>query len=171
MIFVCFNEHTKVSIFVPRDLDSRFSEREKAAVAEWLESGASFHIMRDHPDQGIPMLGSMWGWRETGSGNSRALWGEAWRKGLKDEISWANRKDWGPDQNFLRRYVWRWAKKDAISHDSYHCKKFSNTKPFPTQREASPNNFVGSVITDNYALGIECPQKCRPTNHKDWTYC
>ena len=29
-----------------RDLDSRFSEREQAAVKEWLDSGYDFHFMR-----------------------------------------------------------------------------------------------------------------------------
>jgi hypothetical protein len=143
----------------------------KKAVSEWLLSNASFHIMRDHPDQGIAMLGSMWGWKENGSGESRKMWKEAWRKGLKDKLAWASRREWGPDQTFLRRYVWRWAKKDAICHDSYHCKKFSNTKPFPTRRQEIPNNFIGSVVTDNYTLRVECPEKCRPEGKNDWIYC
>ena len=161
----------QVSVMLPRDLDSIVSEREAAAVSEWLQSNASFHIMRDHPDQGIPMLGSMWGWKEDGKGESRKRWKQAWREGLKDKLAWAGRGEWGPDQTFLRRYVWRWAKKDAISHDSYHCKKFSNTKHFPTRREEAPNNFVGSVATDNYTLRVECPLKCRPEGRKDWLYC
>ena len=53
-----------MAAFIPRDLDSRFSDREKEAVSNWLQSNSSFHIMRDHPDQGIPMLGSMWGWKK-----------------------------------------------------------------------------------------------------------
>lgn len=38
-----------VEIYVVRDADSRPSTREKAAVDEWIRSGLSFHIMRDHP--------------------------------------------------------------------------------------------------------------------------
>ena len=40
---------TDVEVMVSRDTDSRLSEREKAAVEEWLESDKGFHIMRDHP--------------------------------------------------------------------------------------------------------------------------
>ena len=86
------------------------------------------------------------------------MWTEAWRKGLKDKLAWASRREWGPDQTFLRRYVWR-------------CKKFSNTKAFPTKQQEIPNNFVGSVVTDNYTLSVECPEKCRPDGKKDWIYC
>jgi hypothetical protein len=52
----------QVSAFVSRDLDSRFSEREFSAVSEWLdEDGSAFHIMRDHPEHAVHMLGSGWG--------------------------------------------------------------------------------------------------------------
>lgn len=45
----------------------------------------------------------------------------------------------------VRRYIWRWARKDCLSHDAFHCSKFSKTKPFPTKRILQPNNFVGAV--------------------------
>jgi hypothetical protein len=51
-----------------RDGDSRVSVREKMAVDEWLESGKTLHVMRDHPYHRIPcgndrlgILGGMWG--------------------------------------------------------------------------------------------------------------
>jgi len=51
-----------------RDCDSRLSLREKLAVDEWLSSGKSIHVMRDHPAHRIPygnnslgILGGMWG--------------------------------------------------------------------------------------------------------------
>ena len=47
--------------------------------------------------------------------------------------------------NIIRRYIWRWAKWDCLTHDAFHCSKFSRTKPFPTRREIHPNNFVGAV--------------------------
>ena len=37
--------------------------REVSAVAEWRESGAKFHAMRDHPSQGVPILGGLFGMR------------------------------------------------------------------------------------------------------------
>ena len=39
-----------------RDLDSRPSQREKAAVEQWLRSKHAFHVMRDHPGHDMAML-------------------------------------------------------------------------------------------------------------------
>tara|TARA_R110001606_G_scaffold137266_1_gene275137 strand:+ start:58 stop:756 length:699 start_codon:yes stop_codon:yes gene_type:complete len=50
-----------VEVMISRDTDSRLSHREKAAVDSWLESDYAFHIMRDHPWHGFPVLGGMWG--------------------------------------------------------------------------------------------------------------
>jgi hypothetical protein len=50
-----------VDRYIIRDLDSDFSWRERAAVDEWLISKQPFHILRDHLQHGIPMLGGMWG--------------------------------------------------------------------------------------------------------------
>jgi hypothetical protein len=41
----------------------RFSEREVAAVEDWLNSSLPFHAMRDHPAHGTAILGGMWGAR------------------------------------------------------------------------------------------------------------
>ena len=81
----------QVDNFLSRDLDSRISEREVAlqylltcfvnkiysperamqhslfhcfqvaCVQEFLKSGKYFHVMRDHPAHGAPMLGGTWG--------------------------------------------------------------------------------------------------------------
>ena len=56
-------EDPDVDIFMSRDCDSRISEREVAAVNEWLKSDKDFHIMRDHPYHTVPILGGMWGCR------------------------------------------------------------------------------------------------------------
>jgi hypothetical protein len=44
-----------------RDLDSRVSEREWAAVKDWKESNKTFHVMRDHTHHATTMLGGMFG--------------------------------------------------------------------------------------------------------------
>ncbi len=48
---------------VVRDVDSRVTHREAAAVEEWLESGKSLHIMRDHPCHRVVIMAGMWGCR------------------------------------------------------------------------------------------------------------
>lgn len=47
-----------------RDLDSRITKREVAAVAEWEDEGKPLHIMRDHPLHVAPILGGMWGFKK-----------------------------------------------------------------------------------------------------------
>ena len=51
-----------VEFFISRDCDSRLSERDKVAVDEWIDSGKSFHILREHPiGHYWPMNAGMWG--------------------------------------------------------------------------------------------------------------
>ena len=90
----------------------------------------------------------------------------------RDKIFWAPRSAYGPDQGFLKRYLWPWGKWNAMSHDAYTCLQFSRTSPFPTRRkEMQPNNFVAAVVEVNDVMRQECPEKCRPKEHKDWIYC
>lgn len=45
-----------------RDADSRINPREVAAVVEWIESGKTLHLMRDHPHhKNWHVMGGMWG--------------------------------------------------------------------------------------------------------------
>ena len=56
---------TQVDLFLSRDLDSRFSEREQEAVYEWVNGEKIFHIIRDHPEHGTSILGGTWGCKLT----------------------------------------------------------------------------------------------------------
>ncbi len=53
----------EVDAFVVRDADARLSKREKAAVDEWIASGKSLHIIRDHPVQKRLIPAGLWGCR------------------------------------------------------------------------------------------------------------
>ncbi|HCT54427.1 MAG TPA: hypothetical protein DF712_18435, partial [Balneola sp.] len=48
-------------VVIFRDTDSRITQRERLAVEEWLSSGRTLHIMRDHPYHSEPIMGGMWG--------------------------------------------------------------------------------------------------------------
>ena len=50
-----------VEVMLSRDADSRLSMREREAVDQWLRGKYGFHILRDHPQHGTPILGGMWG--------------------------------------------------------------------------------------------------------------
>lgn len=162
----------QVDLYVSRDLDSRLNRREAAAVKEWLASDKHFHFMRDHPAHSIEILGSGWG-LNLGRHNStvRRTVVEAFKQAARDPLFWAARDAYGPDQGFLKRYLWPWGKWSALSHDAYTCQRFPRTSAFPTQREDGESNFVASVVEAKDVMRQECPESCRPKDHKDWKLC
>ena len=53
-----------VEAVLSRDLDSRLTAREAAAVTQWLEeTSLPFHVMRDHPQHRTAVPAGMWGAR------------------------------------------------------------------------------------------------------------
>ena len=121
-----------------RDTDSRISEREFAAVQEWIDSKKSIHVMRDHPAHGIPfgnnslgILGGMWGIK----GNVIPL---------TDMINkFKQNKDlkYGSDQTFLK-YIYSIFQEDRKTHDP-----FFERLEFPIKRVN--RRFVGERIGIN----------------------
>jgi len=130
-------------IIISRDVDSRLSYREKAAVDEWLSSDKDFHIMRDHPYHGIPILGGMWGSRN------------GILNGIKDMIANYKKGDyWQVDQEFLTSIVYPLVKDRCHINDP-----FFEKKPFPFPR--NDKHFVGQayagndkILDDNYFFEI-----------------
>ena len=173
----------QVSVMVSRDLDSRLTAREQAAVEDWLETGLSFHVMRDHISHSKEILAGMWGARlDTGD---RSLMTEAMLQ-LIDQVRFARAsvgndfsyfqskgKGWvkGMDQRQLESFLWPVVSKISCVHDSYLCQRYQsqNWRPFPTQRLEGAYNFVGAA--GPMEIKTKCPEACRPEDHPDWTFC
>jgi len=147
----------QVDILLSRDLDSRFSSRETAAVQEWLESGRGFHAMRDHRQHDVPVLGGMWGAR-LHNATYREPWIKSWKAIFEDRNSNASRKEKGPDQTLLARHIWSWARGMSVQHDSYLCSRYPGSIGFPTQRTREPGNFVGARSAFNESILDKCPR-------------
>ena len=121
-----------------RDCDSRVSIREKIAVDEWIKSGKTLHIMRDHPyhripygNNGLGILGGMWGIK------SNVI-------PIKDMIlkySIDKHLEYGSDQTFLKS-VYLILQNDRCTHDD-----FFERIPFPTKRISG--EFIGGRIDEN----------------------
>ena len=59
--FLVVNDVT-VSRFIVRDADSRLILRDATEVEHWIQSGKTFHCIRDHPGHsGWPISGGLWG--------------------------------------------------------------------------------------------------------------
>lgn len=118
------------------------------------------------------MLGGMWGMHNS---VNRSLSMKVFNLLMDPKIVWHyNKRKTSPvqgDQSFLAARVYPWLLSQSIVHDSYWCKKYSNSRPFPTQRVVM--DHVGSVKSNiNVVKNIsECPLECRPPEHKDWKYC
>ena len=121
-----------------RDTDSRITIREKMAVDEWINSGKSIHVMRDHPAHGIPfgsdrlgILGGMWGIKSTSVPLTDMI--EKFRVGKN--------LTYGSDQTFLKT-IYSIFEDDRTTHDEFYEKK-----PFPINREYG--RFIGDRIDEN----------------------
>lgn len=121
-----------------RDCDSRVSVREKLAVDEWINSGKTLHVMRDHPYHRIPcgndrlgILGGMWGIK----GKSMAMTNEIIKFSLSTQHKYGN------DQTFLKK-IYSVFENDRFTHD-----EFFEKKPFPIKREGF--RFIGERIDIN----------------------
>lgn len=124
-----------------RDVDSRFSERETAAVTAWLDSGRQFHLMRDHPFHSWPIMGGMWGVLPGALPPVRSLirnW-RLKRRLLGYELGLASH-----DQMFLRAEAYPIARSDALIHSEFV--SFEGETPHPFPQPARPGEFVGQVV-------------------------
>jgi hypothetical protein len=123
-----------------RDTDCRVNNRESMAVKEWMDSGKTLHIMRDHPMHTEPIMGGMWGVHgRQFMEKCNKIWGvDADNLTMKEVIGgWLINEmrrtkenqpnafgDWeydckGIDQKFLRAFVYKLSWKDAHIHDSF----------------------------------------------------
>lgn len=121
-----------------RDCDSRISLREQLAVNEWINSGKSLHVMRDHPAHIIPfgndrpgILGGMWGIKSGAIPLNKMI------------LDYVNNKElgYGADQTFLKSVY------NLFENDKYTNDEFYEKKPFPIPRESGV--FVGGRIDEN----------------------
>jgi hypothetical protein len=131
-------EDPEVDVFLSRDCDSRFTDREVAAINEWLQSDKDFHIMRDHPYHTVPILGGMWGCRrgilrQVNFSKSIEQWNQFHRKGI--------------DQDFLGQIIYPFVKERAMEHSEFGLNFGGEIRPFPLSRENY--EYVGDIFDEN----------------------
>ena len=124
-----------VEIMMSRDTDTRFLLREKLAVQEWLESGKTFHIMRDHPHHTFTILGGMFGTRKISNISSWKI--------IINNINQASSRDY--DQTFLNQYIYPHINNDSLVHSSFTIHPGENAKPFPIPY-CKDYKFVGEYV-------------------------
>lgn len=119
-----------------RDADSRPIERERIAVDAWINSSRDFHVMRDHPRHGMPMLAGLWGVKGPIAKKLARLMPAA----LVDDYYMV-------DQQFLRQTVWPIARSSVLQHVGCDWTFKTAFEPFPVRR--SIEGFVGEGFLSN----------------------
>ena len=111
-----------VARFQVRDADALLSERDRAAVQAWLESGFWYHHMRDYFSHTELLLAGMWaGCHNPNLPGIRELIAQY----LKEEEAHQR----FADQYFLRRSLWSTIRQSLLSHDDLF--GFLDAQPFP----------------------------------------
>lgn len=138
-------------LFISRDVDSRPTWREIAAVADFIENDwAILHGMRDFRGQNDPLQAGLWGARTIplrerlrsrhGTGSMQELYQQFSSKKKKKKIKY------GDDQKFLAEFVVPAVGEEAfLSHESYQCNAFLNSRGFPIPRGVGID-FIGARI-------------------------
>lgn len=123
-----------VRYFLCRDCDSVLNLRERLAVEEWLESGAPFHLMRDHLVHTELILAGMWG----GTGG---LLPDVMAEARSFLAGYAGR--WA-DQAWLRQRIWPLIRHVALTHDSHY--RLGETRDFPRLGRLPGGAHVGGSM-------------------------
>jgi hypothetical protein len=122
-----------IELMISRDTDSRIEKREVSAVNEWIKSGKSAHIMRDHPYHGgFPMLAGMFGIKGGIIKNVSSLFNLV--KQLPEQYHY--------DQIFLSNFIYPFIENNVLIHDEIFTKN-----AFPIKRTGL--RFVGQAFDEN----------------------
>ncbi|XP_018008233.1 uncharacterized protein LOC108665936 [Hyalella azteca] len=149
-----------------RSVGSLSSPREAQAVQQWLHSGKTWHVMRDHTQHTMPVVDGLWcaRWTPTSAYRMAAL------RNILLQRSYAS-LDAQQTSKYLSDVLWPQIKLSGsvLQHDAYRCAEAlpESFKPWPSRREG--NYHVG--MREKLAVSLECPAACRPIDHQDWTTC
>lgn len=136
-------DHPGVERSIIRDCDSRLNWRERACVEDWIESGKSFHAVRDHPhhdgpDHDMPIPGGVWGMCKGVLPRTMRSLIDGWHK---------PKFGYDSDQQFLTHVIWPIVKADFMAHDE--CTAFAKeSKPFPTPLTFDNPRFCCEVFNE-----------------------
>ena len=144
-----------VEYLMSRDTDSRISPREVLAVYEWLDSGKTLHVMRDHPQHYPKILGGMHGIKTSGLPEPNLTW--------YDELETFYKKNHytTDDQLFLEEKVYnKIGKDDRIIHDEIKRYEGNECKKFHIPYEKNMH-FVGCYIYPDNSTNVQASNALR----------
>lgn len=124
----------KVDFFICRDVDSRVNVKEANAVFEWVVSGRSFHVIRDHICHVELIHGGLWG------GMTGRL--PSVHQMLLNSKEYFNSRS--SDQFLLNKKIWPLIKNDVLIHDSNY--DLFSSKKISYGFELTGNHHIGEGL-------------------------
>jgi len=124
-----------------RDSDSIVSTREAEAVNQWIDSGASAHIIRDHPFHSSKIMAGLWGLRPVGMD---------W---FANEVRGYIFSDtYGSDQEFLATQVYPRLVDSSLVHASFHRHEPLSQMAEFTKGASRIGTFCGESVTSSLLI-------------------
>lgn len=121
-----------VDRYLIRDCDCVVNVRERAAVADWIQSGQPFHLMRDFYSHSELILAGLWGGIQ-GALPPMVPMINAYLKVVDAERT--------IDQRFLRHLIWPYVKDQHLAHDGQF--GFGHAVDFPPAATLLSHQHVG----------------------------
>lgn len=141
-----------VDIWISRDLDSRITSREAAAVFEWEATEQILHVMRDAHNHSYPIMAGMFGMKKIKPRQ---------RIQIKRKSRKYFEKNMTHDQEFLKNEVWPKFRSSCFIHDYWAHHKV-NQEPKDLASEG------GVSINEAYGVGLRYfLDEIRSTRHPE----
>jgi hypothetical protein len=119
-------DDSAVDVVIVRDADARLGAREKAAVDDWLASGKTLHIMRDHPGHRRLIPAGLWGCRGGALPGLRDMLAEfGASQGFESRLG---------DADFLERYVYPRLRSSMHVHSGFSYYPGETPVAYPVDR-------------------------------------
>jgi tetratricopeptide (TPR) repeat protein len=128
--FLVMNDPS-VGRFLVRDCDARLSQAEADLVAQWIDSGKPFHVVRDHVLHNELMIGCLWAGRTDCGIDIVEL--------MRRYFTFGPTAKYGHDQRMLGLMLWPLIRQHCLVHDKYYRLDGVETLPLP-----DPNSHFGA---------------------------
>jgi tetratricopeptide (TPR) repeat protein len=145
--FLVMNDRN-VGRFLVRDCDARLSQAEADLVAQWIDSGKPFHVVRDHVLHNELMIGCLWAGRTDCGIDIVEL--------MRRYFTFGPTAKYGHDQRMLGLMLWPLIRKHCLVHDKYYRLDGVETLPLPDPKShfGAGHQNIERVLQEVEQLGI-----------------
>lgn len=142
-----------VDYWISRDADSRLSQREADIVNEWIDSGKTLHVIRDHRCHMHCIMGGLFGINNKKFHSTYKF--KTVKQIIKETYSYYKERPYNVDQIFLNDKLWEVTKHDSIAHISNGGRRvFGSDINIPPAKI----DFIGKQYRLSDKLIVEQPQ-------------